>query len=192
MKTHPELSREEFAALLNWFSTDSDQAGEEYEAIRQGLVRFFGFRGCFDPQSLADETINRVAIRLEKLEISQDIRKISIFYGFALNVFREYIRFETTCRVELRNDFSSDLNGNTERDEDEDLKFKCLTECLDTLEESDRNLIIDYFSREKFDKIEFRRQLAESRGITATNLHVKIHRIKRRLRKCIESCQKGK
>ena len=87
MKKDLTLTQEDFDSLLGWLSSDRDEAGVLYEKIREGLIRFFRFRGCDDPSTLADETINRVALKVNTFDSAKDVKTITYFYGFASNVF---------------------------------------------------------------------------------------------------------
>lgn len=189
MKKNAEISNEEFEALLGWLAGDSDDAGLEYEKIREGLKRFFHFRGCSDPENLTDETINRVAKKIETLDFSQNKSKITIFQGFALNVYREYVR-EIKKEVQLIPEIPFRANVNDEMEDDPENNQACLENCLKNLTKSDRKLILQYFSKEKGAKIEFRKKIAKNNKITPNALHVRVFRIKNELRECIKDCKK--
>ncbi len=92
MKKSYELGQKQFNALLLLFSEVPEEAGEKYEQMRAGLVRFFEFRGCHDAQTLADETINRVATKIDTFDAARTNKLTAFFYGFASNVLSEYRR----------------------------------------------------------------------------------------------------
>ncbi len=189
MKKHPDLSKEEFEALLYWFSDDREEAGREYEQIREGLVRFFRFRGCGDSLTLADETINRVAKRLDTLEVSQNKNKLTIFHGFANFIFKEYLRDESKKEIHSTFDFFLSAEKTEEEIESEKSKERelgSLEKCLQTLNEKERKLLTDYFGGQNNVKIVQRRNMAEYLGISPNALHVRIFRIKERLIKCMK------
>jgi DNA-directed RNA polymerase specialized sigma24 family protein len=192
MKHNSQISKEDFEALLNWFSADSEEAGNLYEEIRRGLARFFRYRGCADSLLLADETINRVTLKLNSLDLSKNNKKISIFYGFALNVYREYVRQTKQREVQLFNDIPLEAEKVTFIDGQTDNEHFCLDACLAKLSENDKNLILRYYSQEKAAKIELRKKLAVEQNIAINTLHIKVFRLKNHLRKCIEKCQKKK
>ena len=56
------------------------------------------------------------------------------------------------------------------------------------LDEDDRKLILEYFEKDKREKIELRRRIAEERGITLNTLRMRVHRINADLEKCIVAC----
>lgn len=191
MKKHSQISIEDFEALLNWFSTDSEKAGIEYEKVRSGLIRFFHFRGCSDPETLADETINRVAKKIDSLYFSDETQKISIFYGFALNIFREHLRHSSSMELQLLPEIPI-VETESEAVSDKEVDLEYLERCLKELDENDRDLIIKYFSKDKGAKIELRKKLAKELKISVSTLHVKVHRIKFKLKNCIEECKEKK
>ena len=88
MKTHSNLTEEEFRRLIDWLGPDDATAGARYEFIRQGLILFFVHRQCLDAEDLTDETINRVAKKLEKLAVSYEGERVRYFHGVAKKVFR--------------------------------------------------------------------------------------------------------
>src|SRR2546422_8938750 len=86
----PDLSEEAFSRLLARLNADPMLAGEEYEKLRARLIYFFERKGCRIPAELSDETINRIARRVEEgLEI-EDVFKFS--YGVARLVMLEHWR----------------------------------------------------------------------------------------------------
>ena len=64
------LTKEALDGLLECLSADRELAAEAYEEIRRKLITFFEFRGCLTPQDQADETIHRVARRIQELYYS--------------------------------------------------------------------------------------------------------------------------
>ena len=61
-----EVTREKFANFLDWLSPEHEKAGEEYERLRFRLCTFFGQRRCGFADELADETINRVILKVSE------------------------------------------------------------------------------------------------------------------------------
>ena len=186
MRKTNQLNKVEFEKLLNWFSSDIKEAGEKYEQIHNGLRRYFRYRGCSDPDSLADETINRVAAKLSELDLSTKAKKISIFYGFALNIYREYLAKTAKRGVA----FNPDLVSQEDSEGDVNGEMFCLEKCLSSFNEEDEKLILKYYSKDKSEKIILRKKMAEDLDITTNALHVRIYRIKENLKICIEECMK--
>ena len=64
-----EITPEQFSSFLEWLNPDFERAGEEYERLRFRLCRFFSLRGCNFADELADETINRVVLKISAEKI---------------------------------------------------------------------------------------------------------------------------
>ena len=90
MRKESTINEDDFNNLLKWLSPDKEEAGEQYEKIRDGLISFFRFHRCNDPLALADETINRVTHKVSTFTINEKIKTISFFYGFAKKILLEY------------------------------------------------------------------------------------------------------
>ena len=60
------LNQSAFQHFLKWLDGGVDSGGERYLEIRRRLVFYFDRRNCASPDELADETLNRVARRLEE------------------------------------------------------------------------------------------------------------------------------
>ena len=186
MKNSYELGQRQFDDLLSLFSGDRDEAGEKYEQIRRGLVRFFQFKGCSDPESLADETINRVASKANEFDPSKNIKPVTFFYGFASNILLENNR---RSRKDVGLDETKIHAAETvAEDSTDDAKNACLQRCLEQLPTDEKELIIKYYAREGRAKIELRQEMCERLNYTATALYTKIFRLKASLKGCIENC----
>lgn len=173
-----ELTQEKFADFLTWLNPDFDLAGEEYERLRFRLITFFAGRNCRFPDELADETINRIALKLSEITIEN---KMAYAFGIAKNVLLESYRKEK----DFVNIDEVQIVANKEETKFED---KCLDKCLSELPNENRTLIINYFSENKSAKITLREKISENLGITQTNLRMKVVRIKQTLKKCLVKC----
>ena len=60
------LTSAAFDALLKWLDEGIDSEGLRYLEIRRRLVAYFDRKNCQAPAERADETLNRVARRLEE------------------------------------------------------------------------------------------------------------------------------
>src|SRR5262245_31590503 len=60
------LTEGAFHGLLRWLDEGADSDGERYLEMRRRLVLYFDRKNCRAPDELADETLNRVARRLEE------------------------------------------------------------------------------------------------------------------------------
>lgn len=92
MRKKIEISPKDFSGLLEFLSPDADEAAKKYEEIRERLIKYFYFRGCFDPESLADEAINRITVKLPAESFGGTGAFAGYIYSFASNIYREELR----------------------------------------------------------------------------------------------------
>ena len=78
-----DLTQENFDQLLAWLDPNREQAGRRYEDIRRKLVKIFVSRGCIIAEELADETINRVAMKVHEIVDTYTGDPALYFYGVA-------------------------------------------------------------------------------------------------------------
>jgi len=179
------LTREGFANFLACLDADSERAGEQYEAIRQRLVKFFDWRGAQFPEECADETINRV---IRKIEAGDAIRDPATYcHGVARLVFLEKLKHPETQKVGLEEITAVEPASNSPSGED-DLPRECFDRCLRELPIESRQLILQYYQDEKRSKINNRLALAERLGIPLNALRSRAQRIRDRLEGCITDC----
>lgn len=180
MKKTWSLSQESFEKLLTWLDSNREEAAVKYENIRLRLIKYFVCNGCGDQaEDLADQSIDRVMKKLERGEIPEPFtgNKALYFLAFARNIRLEHLtdrKRELPAPVIL-----------PDRIEDEDF---CLEKCVPMLPSEDRFLAIEYYRFEKSTKIGHHKKLAEQFGLTLAGLRTRIHRIRERLRPCIEEC----
>jgi RNA polymerase sigma factor (sigma-70 family) len=182
MRENATITQEAFDSLLGWLDKNRDAAGQKYEKIRRRLIRVFSGRGCFEAELLADETINRVTIALPRIIRTYTGEPILYFFGVANNVHHEWLRKQTKT-VEIQPEIAGP--GEVDRSEAE---FQCLDNCLRELPDGQRDLIIEYYKKEKSAKILHRQKLAKSMGIAPNALQIRASRIRARLRECVGKC----
>lgn len=190
MKKDFVLAKADFENLLSWLSTDREQAGVKYEEIRKGLINFFRYRGCSDPETLADETINRVATKVSGFDLSNQLKTITYFYGFASKVYLESISLTKKKEVQLEPNLILRHWKEKDADVDVDKEYDCLESCLAKLPTDERAMIVLYYSEVKSAKFELRKKIARDINSKPGALHTKVHRIRNTLKKCIEACIK--
>jgi RNA polymerase sigma factor (sigma-70 family) len=178
-KTKKEVTRERFAKFLEWLNPDLDSAGEEYERLRFRLCTFFSQRHCRFADELADETINRVILKISEEEIQN---KIAYCYGVARNVYRESLRKERT-HLDI-----DDVTVAAKPPEEQSFSSQCLDQCLEKLPPDSRNLLLDYFSEVKLAKIKLHQRISESLETTQTALRMRVMRTKQKLKVCVQEC----
>jgi hypothetical protein len=86
MRKNQPLTQESFDGLLAWLHPDREQAGEMYESIRCNLIKFFSARGFGNPEELADETIDRVARKVDEIVASYSGDPATYFFAVARNL----------------------------------------------------------------------------------------------------------
>ncbi len=190
MKKDFTLTLEDFEALLGWLSANREEAGRQYEKIREGLIRFFRFRGCADPQVLADETINRVAVKVSTFDSSKNVKTITYFYGFASNIYLEYIRTTKSREVQLETEHLPASRNFDAMDDSSVTECDCLENCLTKLPREESSLVIQYYGQEKNEKFAVRKKLADGMNLRMPALHTRVFRIRSVLRDCIKECLK--
>lgn len=178
MKKQLSLSQESFDRLLHWLHPDREMAGLKYEEIRSRLIKVLVRRNCNCAEELADETINRVASKLDTIVSTYKGDPALYFYGVANHVFMERIKKRS---LPLPPVIAAPLK---EADDD----YECLEKCLEQLSPESRWLIVEYYKEEKGEKIDHRKALAEQLRITPDSLRMRAHRIKAALKKCMLDC----
>jgi len=176
-----------FDRLLAWLDEGTTSGGERYLEMRARLVEYFGRRDCHSPEDLADETLNRVARRLEETGSIDDVVPARYCYIVAKFVFLESLRDPRRMELAAEGDEAVVLEVAEERAEIE-RTFACLERCLQSASAVDRALILDYYETTSGSARANRRQLAEKLGITANSLAIRACRIRSRLEGCVRAC----
>ena len=174
------ITQEQFDALLDWLGKDRESAGIRYETIRSGLMRIFVSRGLNDAEDLADETINRVMVRLPSIRKNYRGEPACYFYGVARNIIRESRK---------RKEFAAGIvDGRVDPRADASEEHDCLGHCLNCLSVSKRNLILDYYLYEGHSKIEHRRLMARQLKLTLGAVRNRAFQIRLNLENCMRRC----
>ena len=118
-----------FDRLLAWLDEGTESRGERYLEIRERLVDYFGRRDCLFPEDLADETLNRVARRLEETGSIDDVVPARYCYIVAKFVFLESLR--RPGQVELVTQSAEAVVAQmTNERADSERTLNCLEQCL--------------------------------------------------------------
>jgi DNA-directed RNA polymerase specialized sigma24 family protein len=188
------LTPNAFRRFLDWLDEGADSEGEKYLEMRQRLVAYFDRKNCLSPDELADETLNRVARRLEEEGEIESDAPAKYCYTVARFVFMEYLRHSQKESVALDDVPQRQTNRNFAASESGDekeikeVRLNCLEKCTGKLEPENRVLIIRYYFGEERVKIENRRALAASLGITMNALSIRACRIRDKLEACVKKC----
>ena len=155
------------------------------------LTKIFTWNRCNDPEGLTDEVFDRVARKVHHLRQNFEGDPKLFFYGVARNLIKEAPK-KIKTQVSLDD---TDLPANSESElerETAQMREDCLQQCLQKLSSEKRELILNYYAKEKQAKIDHRTELAQQFGISVENLRVKVYRIRVSLQGCIERCLEGK
>jgi len=178
------LTQQAFDKLLACFSPDRDEAARQYEFTRVKLLRFFEWRGICSPDKRVDETLDRVARRIDE---GQQIDNLPPYiYKVAYLVFLEALK-EPKHTADLETDPPS-TNALVFEEGEQERRRRCFDRCLEELAADSRKLILDYYQEERRAKIELRKLLADRLGVPLNALRIRAHRIRARLEQCIEKC----
>jgi len=66
LKRNWTLNQNAFRQFLTWLDAGVDSRGKSYLEMRRRLVLYFNRKNCKTPDDMADETLNRVARKLEE------------------------------------------------------------------------------------------------------------------------------
>jgi DNA-directed RNA polymerase specialized sigma24 family protein len=188
------LTSSAFHALLVWLDEGTQSEGRKYLETRRRLVAYFDRKNCSTPDELADETLNRVARRLEEEGVIESDAPARYCYIVARFVFMEHLRSaqkDGALLEEIRRLPRVVGPGASEDDEETEVKEKmldCLERCTGKLEPPSREIIEQYYVGKERVKIENRRALAERLGITMNALSIRACRIRDRLEDCVKRC----
>ena len=180
-----DLSREALERLLALLDPDPAKAARRFQQLRRRLTRLFEWRGARFPEDLTDETISRVARKLDEgLEIRSD-DPFRYFCGVAHLVFKEVLR-ERKRERQLLDPASWGPREEAAAEEPDDERMEALQECLDRLSPISRDLILDYHEGERRNRIENRRAIAERLGVPLNALRIRVHRIRTKIERCVQ------
>jgi DNA-directed RNA polymerase specialized sigma24 family protein len=183
-----ELTASALERLLVRLDPDPARAADAYEALRLSLTRFFDWRGAHFPDECADETLNRLARRLDEGAVVGDIR------SFALGIAR-LVRLEQARSPQVRQDELDEQSIGpalaVDRDPEPRL-HECLDACLASLPADARTLILEYYQDQRRQKIDRRVRLATQLGLSANALRSRAQRVRDRLERCVRACAAGR
>lgn len=177
------ITAEGLTRLLARLHSDVDQAGREYERLRRALVKFFDWRGAPAPDECADETIDRLARKLDEI-IVDDVS--SYAHGIARLVLLERRR---QPRLDPFDGSSAVASAPApEASEEHDRLHDCFELCLAGIPDDGRSLVLRYYEGERHVKIANRRQLGAALGLSENALRSRVQRLRDRLEHCVRAC----
>ena len=135
------------------------------------------------PEECADETIDRLARKLEQTAV-ENVPNYA--HGIARLVLLERRRWPVVSSIEgVKDGITAAIPP--EREEDNG-RLDCFDRCLDELSAEHRTLLLRYYEGERQAKISGRRRLAASIGVTDSALRNRVQRLRERLEACVRRC----
>lgn len=167
------LTASAFELLLKHLDDDRDTAALKYVSLYTKLTRYFDWRGCHMPDWHADETMTRVARRIEQGAI------ITNFHGFMFGVARR-VAMEVSKEQEKKQTTLTYLSlvASSHDSPDQEELLSRLEAGLLKLNPKDRELVLAYYASSDEKNIEVRRKLAQHEGISINSLRVRVHRLR--------------
>lgn len=182
-----ELTSQAFVRLLERLGDDEEQAAKKYEDLRHTLIRSFEWRGAPFPEEHADETLNRLA---RKLDEGVEIRNIGEYtYTIARLVWLEALKGNRNRITPLDEiDVEPAALDTSAEIAEKEARLNCLDDCLDALPADSRDLIMEYYVDEKRGRIDRRRDLAQRLGLRRDALANRSQRLRDKLEQCVTRC----
>jgi DNA-directed RNA polymerase specialized sigma24 family protein len=174
------LNADEFRALLDRLGTGPEQAAQQYENLRQRVIKSFTWEQCEGAEDLADECLDRVA---RKLDDGVEILNLHAYLaGVARMMVKEYHfrRRRELAVIEECNRNKPDSPG-----EDIEQAVMDLDDCLKSFAASQRNLLLQYYEGDHGIRIENRKRLAEELGMLPNALRNRAMRLRALLEACM-------
>lgn len=187
LKKDWSLHQGAFRGLLDWLDEGANSHGAKYLEMRRRLAGYFSRKNCQSADDLADETLTRVARRLEE-EGSIPDPPARYCYVVAKFILLEYRRRAGLVQLSLDDQSCGVLRSEAQADGESRQKLlDRLDQCLAKLDRDHRALILGYYDGEARQKIERRRALADTLSLTSNALAIRACRIRERLEKCVKA-----
>jgi DNA-directed RNA polymerase specialized sigma24 family protein len=174
-----------FTRLLARLDPDPDVAATAYERLRAALVKYFDWHGAWPPEECADQTLDRLAVKVAAGVQILDVRAYA--RGIAQLVLLEWHRRPAAVFPVARPAREGWPASGVGPDRS-DTQLACLERCLATLPVDSRTLVLEYYVADRREKIENRRRLAQTLGLSESALRNRVQRLRDRLERCIQQC----
>ena len=188
------LTPHSFQGLLSWLDEGTNSDGQQYLEMRRRLVEYFDRKNLSNFEELADETLNRVARRLEDEGAIESDTPAKYCYMVARFILMEHLRETQKERVmveSISQHQPSHSVAEHHANQETELKEKmlnCLEKCTLQLDPVNHKIITRYYVGKERVKIENRRELAASLGITMNALSIRACRLRDKLEVCVRQC----
>ncbi|MCU1331485.1 MAG: hypothetical protein JWM08_477 [Candidatus Angelobacter sp.] len=188
-----------FQDFLHWLDQGVDSSGEKYLEMHRRLIAYFDRKNCLTADELTDETLARVAQKLQDKGEITELSPAHYCYVTAKFVFLEYVRHTKHGRAGLEEFSLSGESGSIasvapspgDGSEDQEKLLSCLDRCLTRLSATDNGLILEYYQGEKHEKIQRRRELGLRLGLSTNALSIRACRIRAKVEQCVNDCRKN-
>jgi RNA polymerase sigma factor (sigma-70 family) len=191
-------TKDAFRQFLLWLDEGVESDGERYLEIRRRLVLYFDRRNCTGPDELADETLSRVANKLQEQGEITDLSPAHYCYVTARFVYLEHLRQPEHKHKSIEQlahatgaQFERSVSGSSvarqDREDEREKLLDSLESCLKSLAPADRELILEYYQGDGRTKIQSRRKLAERLGLSANALSIRACRIRNKVEECVRT-----
>lgn len=165
--------------------------------MRRRLVVYFDRRNRLSADELADETLNRVGMTLEKtgaIAVTPPARYCYVVARFVLlEDFRRdhvHVPLDEPRSAEASTARSVNVPEPDEAFAIREQRLECLDRCLQALKPEQRDLVVEYYRDTRRQKIERRREMAKRLGVTMNALAIRACRIRATLEAGVEACCK--
>lgn len=177
-----QVGAETFAYFLKRIHADSETAGREYARLRDKLAGYFALRGDGDPETAADETLDRVAAKIAGGAQVPDIGR------YCLGVARLIVLERQRQNQREQKAFAGFSEERENRfDELAEQAYRRMQDCLERLAEKEVKLLTDYCRDAKgWEKARWRETLAAQWGLTTLALRLRVHHLRARLAECVK------
>ena len=167
------LTPESFELLLKQFHDDLDEAARRYISVYGKLMRYFDWRGCTRPDWYADETMTRIARRIEQGATITNFQ--GFMFGIAKKMAIEALRDQEKERKILSCLSQVETSHGCAYEES---LFERFEAGLLKLPPDSRRLLIAYYATGDEKNTKLRRELAQREGISPNALRGRVHRWK--------------
>jgi DNA-directed RNA polymerase specialized sigma24 family protein len=173
-----------YERLLDRLGESPGNPEAEFARFRRSLIKFFDWRGADWPEDCADETLDRLARKMEEGVAVLDLTAFA--RGIAKLVLHE------AARSQGRLDPLDEVEASravppVEANGDEPLAAH-LDRCLEALARDAREMVLAYYgSGQGKGKIQGRRRLARSHRLSDNALRSRVQRLRDQLEACVRA-----
>ena len=175
------MQSELLEALLGILGEGTEDAAAAYQNLHQRLVRFFRLNNGSDPESLADEAMDRLA----RNAADRSSGSIASPLAFALGIARHILQEDTRRQIrqtETERDWSRFV---ADAHSGDDSMLHAIEACLARMPENKQELLRTYYAWSGKRKIDHHRQTADRLGLTINALRNRLMRARNELDICV-------